>query len=66
MKLSRIVKRRKYKKSKNKINLFADDAPLTTTSGLPPKLERKPSTDDAQSVKDIFESIKKTEQGQKS
>lgn len=66
MKLSRIIKRRKYKSSKNKMNLFAGDIPIEAPSGLPPKLERNVEEQEPQSVKDIFESLKKSEQTQKS
>lgn len=62
MKLSRIIKRRKYKASKDKINLFAGSDPTDMKSGLPPKLERPVVTSESQTVKDIFESIKKSQQ----
>ena len=60
MKISRIIKRRKYK-SKDRINLFAGQGVADLPSGLPPKLERSSGEQQRQSVKDIVESLKKAE-----
>ena len=65
MKLSRIIRRRKYKASKQKIDLFYGTSQLNVEGGLPPKLEKPLGRTQDKSVQDIFESIRRLEQSGK-
>ena len=62
MKLSRIIKRRKYKSSHHKMDLFSGDTPIEQQpSGLPPKLERTAHAE-SQTVRDLLDSIRQSQE----
>lgn len=61
MKLSRIIKRRKYKSSHRKMDLFSGDTPIEQPSGLPPKLERTAHAE-SQTVRDLLDSIRQSQE----